>query len=312
MSKYKVSVVMSVYNDSLYLVDAIKSILSQSFCDFEFIIVDDGSTDNSASIICKFNDSRIKLLTQEHNGLSSALNYGILNSTGCLVIRMDADDISLPNRIEKQVKFMEKNPEIALIGGSANLIDNDKKILGKRLVPSDEVVILDILPYSCPMIHPTLCFRRELFDNIGGYREIFTYSQDYDFILRAVDLGYRIANIPSILLKYRTNKKQNPEKVYVHARLVLLAQKLHRQRDSLLGEDKNLLQTFSNTTTLGKFKSTLFNIYYKTLLLSSLNAFPKYLWRILNIAICLFNIDLIKVTYNDYMFHAILRKHNKY
>ena len=309
-STVECSIVMSVYNDCTHLEDAINSILNQSFSNFEFIIVDDGSTDPSVSIIRDFNDSRIKLFIQEHKGLPSALNYGILNSTSDLIVRMDADDVSLLDRIEKQVAFMEKNPEIALIGGSATLIDSNSKAIGKRIVPDNEEVILGILPYACPTIHPTLCFMKFLFDRLGGYREIFTYSQDYDLILRIVDSGYRITNIPDILLEYRTNKKHKAEKIYKHTKLVLLAQRLHNQRRKSLCEKKELLQPFDNIISLSWIRRIIFNAYYQTLLLSSLNASPRYLWRMLNIIICLLDIDLFKVMYNDYMFHKVLKKYN--
>lgn len=310
MSKYKVSVVMSVYNDTEYLQSSIQSILSQTFDNFEFIIVDDGSTDDSLQIIDKFNDNRISLLKQNHKGLPSALNYGISKAVGELIVRMDADDIALPDRIGKQVEFMDNNPCVSIVGGSVYLIDSDDKIIGRRIVQNKEEEIISVVSYGCPTIHPTLCFRKTFFESIGGYREVFMYAQDYDLILRAVDLKYRVTNISDILLKYRTGNTHRLEKVYKHTKLVLLAQQLHSQRDKLLDEDKKMIDLFESKMSFSLVERVIYWAYYKTLLFKLSNSFPSHLWKILNTIVCLFNKDLLTVLYNDYKYHYIMRQNN--
>ena len=124
-----ISVVMSVYNSEKYIIEAIESVLSQTFNDFEFIIVNDGSTDNSLSLIKSINDPRIKIIDQENKGLSKALNIGINIAKGKYIARLDADDIALPTRFEKQYKFLENNPECVALGTEAIYTTEDGKEL---------------------------------------------------------------------------------------------------------------------------------------------------------------------------------------
>jgi hypothetical protein len=136
------------------------------------------------------------------------------------------------------------------------------------------------------------------------------YAQDYDLILRAVDLKYRVTNISDILLKYRTNKTHRLEKVYKHTKLVLLAQQLHSQRDKLLDEDKKMIDLFESKMSFSLVERVIYWAYYKTLLLKLSNSFPSHLWKILNTIVCLFNKDLLTVLYNDYKYHYIMRQNN--
>ncbi len=130
----KVSVIMSVYNGDKYLREAIESILNQTFTDFEFIIVNDGSTDNSLEIIESYDDERIKTINNKKNiGLTKSLNKALKFAKGKYIARQDADDVSLPNRFEKQVEYLDSHPEVALVGTSVYLIDENGKIIGKRI-----------------------------------------------------------------------------------------------------------------------------------------------------------------------------------
>ena len=122
----KISVLMCVYNDEDWLKNSIDSIVNQTFTDFEFVIVNDGSTDNSLEIINSYSDDRIRIINNEENlGLPKSLNRGLNLCKSELIARMDADDISMNNRLEKQYKYLKKNKEIALIGGQAEYIDSD-------------------------------------------------------------------------------------------------------------------------------------------------------------------------------------------
>ena len=203
-----VSVIMSVYNAEKYLDLAIESILNQSFRDFEFIIIEDCSTDGSLKILEDYAEKapRIKLIKKEKNkgfiGFVENLNIGLKEAKGKYIARMDADDIAFPDRLQKQYDFLGKNPNIFLIGTSAELIDeNGDKI--KNGVFNAETNINTLKNKNLinnNVYHPTIMFRNEqgLF-----YRDKMQGCEDYDFYLRLYSSGKKISNLPDILLKYR-------------------------------------------------------------------------------------------------------------
>lgn len=209
----KISVIMSVFNGEIYLSDAINSILNQTYSNFEFLIVDDGSTDSSREILKKFkkNDPRIRLFLNKKNiGLPAALNLAISKSNGKFIARMDSDDISLPNRFETQIDFLEKNPDIFLIGSSAIIIDEDGKRIGAlRKFNNPKKVQKKLITHN-PLIHPSIMFRTSKL----RYNPKFKYSQDYDFYLRALVSGKKITNLSDLLIKYRIfSKDMNIQKI---------------------------------------------------------------------------------------------------
>ena len=158
-----VSVIMSVFNCEKFLSTAIESMLQQSFSDFEFIIFDDASTDGTREIIESFSadDSRIiAIYNTENQGLTKNLNKGIAMSGAVYIARMDADDIALPNRLEHQIQYLEKNTQIDIIGTSAIDIDEKGNQLQKRQAPESHAAIIKLLPKVNPMIHSTIVFRR--------------------------------------------------------------------------------------------------------------------------------------------------------
>ncbi|SDG63888.1 Glycosyltransferase involved in cell wall bisynthesis [Selenomonas sp. WCT3] len=202
-----ISVVMSVYNGERYLSEAIDSILNQSYDDFEFIIIDDCSTDNSVDIIKSYNDNRIRLVRNEENlRLPASLNKGIKLASGKYIARMDADDISLMDRFSKQVKYLEEHPEVTALGGSFQVIDCGGCNLYKHHALTDEKLERYYLIPS-PLAHPTVMMRREtIIDNNLFYDERYSSAQDYDLWLR-IRKQFKIANLPDVLLKYRIHKK---------------------------------------------------------------------------------------------------------
>lgn len=197
------SVVMPVFNGSVYLVDAISSILEQTYRDFEFVIINDGSTDNSLDIINEFSgkDSRIRVIDQENCGLPSALNRAIKESEGSLIARMDADDVSVPDRFEKQLALMNRN-DFALVGAGICRINQAGSSDGVRLFPTEHSKIATVLPMRNCICHPSVIFRRDLFLEVGGYDVNYRNSQDYDLWLRLIDKG-QFYNMKEPLLKYR-------------------------------------------------------------------------------------------------------------
>ena len=200
----KVSVVMAVYNGEKYLQSAIDSILTQTFYDFEFIIVDDASTDETANIIKGYKDSRVKLITNEVNmRLPRSLNRGLSAASGNYIVRMDADDISLPNRIEKQVLFMDNHPEVAASSVNYIVIDEEGHRLSRGKVHCGKVLNRYALLPS-PLVHPGAIIRRSLLNEEEWYNEKYTSAQDYDLWLR-IHEHHLLDNINEALLLYRVH-----------------------------------------------------------------------------------------------------------
>ncbi len=208
-----VSVIMPVYNAGDYLVEAIDSILKQTYRDFELIIVDDGSRDNSWEIIGNFQKKYPKLIksyrldkTINYAG-NGAVNYGFQYASGEYIVRMDADDISLPRRLEKQVKFMQDNPEIILLGSKAYVIDKNGKITGKKNVPLTHGKIYEGYGVVHPIIHPTVMIRRSLLPDEGRiYEKKYGINSDYYTFFRLLNCG-KFANMDEYLIKYRVHGK---------------------------------------------------------------------------------------------------------
>lgn len=196
------SVIMSVYNAELYLKEAIDSILNQTFSNFEFIIINDGSTDNSLNIINSYNDKRIVVINQPNQGLSTSLNNGIRIGKGEYIVRMDADDVSLSNRFEKQINFLEENKSYVLIGSNANIMDNEGNFLYTSTLPLCSNEIKNKFPES-PFFHSSVIFRKDVWFKAGGYREdIIQYFEDI-ILWNAIAKHGDLANIEEPLINYR-------------------------------------------------------------------------------------------------------------
>ena len=220
----KISVIMSVYNGEKYLREAIESILNQTFTDFEFIIVNDGSTDDTLEIIQSYNDERIKIINNEQNiGLTKSLNKALKQAKGKYIARQDADDVSLPNRFEEQIKYLEEHSEIAVLGTSKYVINKDGKILRKVIALSDPGKILF---NDNAFTHGSVMLKKAVVDKLGYYNELFRYSQDYELWLRIVK-HYKVSNLTQPLYKLRSHEENirvtNVEEAMLYH---LLAQKL--------------------------------------------------------------------------------------
>jgi len=203
----RVSVVMSVYNCANYLVEAIESILAQDYDNFEFIIVDDGSTDGSKNILSNYsNNSRILLKHQENKGLTPSLNLAIAEARGEYIARMDADDVSLPQRLGKEVRFLDLHREISLVSCWAKVINEKGSEIGAHHPATTHEAIKKKSFFSGQLCHPAVVFRKEIFKKLGGYNEKYKYAQDYELWLRFFKHGYKAANIPEYLLMWRDTK----------------------------------------------------------------------------------------------------------
>lgn len=201
----RVSVAMPVYNGEKYLAEAIDSILAQSFTDFEFLIISDGSTDRTVDILEQYaaRDDRIHFLHRENRGIPKTLNELLKLAKGELVARMDADDIAFPERFSKQVRYLDETPDCVVVGSSAIIIDpNGRELQCRNAPPSHEEITEGFLNGICTIFHPAAMFRRAPILELGGYREDTRHAEDLDLFLRLAETK-RLANLPDPLLKYR-------------------------------------------------------------------------------------------------------------
>ena len=208
------SVVMSVFNDMNYVEDAVNSILVQSFSNFEFLIVDDGSTDKTPLILEKFKDPRIILISQSNRGLAASLNRAIEMSCGKYIARMDADDISMPDRFEKQVEFLDKAPDIGLLSCCFYEIDPKSRRIGLCSLPLKDAEIKKGLRVCNQFCHGAAIFRRQCIQSSGKYREFFRFSQDFDLWLR-ISEKHRCANLADPLYNRRVSPESQSSKSVV-------------------------------------------------------------------------------------------------
>lgn len=259
-----VTVLMPVYNAENFLVEAIESILNQTFCDFEFLIINDGSTDSSVEIINSYKDFRIRLVTNQENlGISATLNKGIELASAQLIARMDADDISYPTRLEKQFEFFKANPDFALLSTWAREVDENKNPILIENWKSEYYYYN--LTFECRIYHPTTMYKRSAVIDVGKYSTL--YSEDYDLWWK-LSRKYRIGNLEEVLLDYRATSKSlsrvNRKNEYEEAQ----TQQVFRNIHHFTGQNFELdsteleclrynLQPISNEYNLRKIKKCL-------------------------------------------------------
>lgn len=207
MNKFPmVTVLMPVYNGERFLKEAMDSILKQSYADFEFLIIYNNSTDNTLAILESYVDDRIRIIyNQEPKSLAESLNQGIRLAQGKYIARMDCDDISLSNRLESQVAFMEKYSDCAVLGMWANVIDSHNIFSRSiRNIPTNSVDIKSSLIFKCPFVHPTIMFRQKiLIDNDLFYDVGYRHdAEDYRLWVK-ISKHFKLHNLKKIGLKYR-------------------------------------------------------------------------------------------------------------
>jgi Glycosyl transferase family 2 len=209
MNEPLVSVTMVVCNAEKFLAEAIESILGQTLRDFEFIIVDFGSTDSSKAIVTRYlaKDTRIRFREIQNCALPEARNAACSLARGKFIAVMDADDIAVPERFSLQTQFMETHPDVDYLGGATDWIDNAGRFLCSNNFPAENQAIATELMTRCTFCHPTVLVRRSAFTSVGGYRRPFTFAHDYDLALRIIDT-FRCANLEQVLLKYRIHTDQ--------------------------------------------------------------------------------------------------------
>jgi glycosyltransferase involved in cell wall biosynthesis len=199
-----VTVLMPVRNGERWLEQSLSSVALQTARDFEFLVVDNGSTDRTPEILAQAcaSDKRFVALREPHRGIVPALNTGLAAARAPLIARLDADDMALPNRLERQLDFMARHPEVGLLGSWADVIDTRGKVYGHRRPLTGHDDLVRILKFSNPFIHPAVMFRTGLVRRLGGYRAAFEVSEDYDLWLRMSEVTV-LANLPEPLVFYR-------------------------------------------------------------------------------------------------------------
>ncbi|MDD2662765.1 MAG: glycosyltransferase [Dechloromonas sp.] len=205
----EIDVLITVYNGESFISQTIDSVISQTFSNWRLLIVDDKSTDRTAQIVRDYanQDSRILLIPGPHKGIAAAANVGLREVCAPLVARLDADDIALPERLEIQRAHLQKHPELLAIGTDVQLIDENNKPLRYRRQPAGPAKIRETLRLRNCIIHPSSMLRTEILHQIGGYREKFRNSEDYDLWLRISEIG-GIDNLSQGLTLYRRHGSQ--------------------------------------------------------------------------------------------------------
>ena len=229
----KVSVIMSCYNESANVSDAIRSILDQTFKDFEFIIVDDGSHDDTLQVVRKnaLSDSRVVVIENHENiGLAASLNKAIKKAKGKYIARMDADDVSLPNRLAEQMEYLEKNPSTDVLGSNAFLISDTQEIISDLPLSNQEIYANRYKRTF--LIHPTVMIRQEIFKRHGTYNDDLIWAEDKDLWLRWMGKdnstdGPTFANLAKPLLRYKVKEKINI-RIFYYNHYVLITNMLRR------------------------------------------------------------------------------------
>ena len=198
-----VSVLMTAYNATPYLEPAVLSILNQTLADFEFIIVNDGSTDQTRDYLDSITDPRVRVFHEPNRGTAGGSNFGLKYCSRKYIARMDADDISLPTRLEKQYQFMEANPEVSLVGSQTQVLGEKGLGIEVHLPTQHEQIFKSLMTLNHGIAHGSCFFRNSLLQELGGYWKVHKTFDDWDMFLRMGEVG-QLANLPEILYHYRT------------------------------------------------------------------------------------------------------------
>lgn len=199
------TVLMAVYNDELFIEQALESIDKQLTNDMELLIIDDHSSDSSVEILKALKNKApwLRIVRNNHNqGLGYCLSIGTKMARGKYIIRMDADDVCIKDRFTKQISFLDQNPDIDIVGGAAIEVDEKNQNGLLRQMPTQHVQIAKAI-WACPIIHPTVAFRKEAILQAGNYDSKLRRRQDYDLWFRCLKAGLRFANLTDPLIYYR-------------------------------------------------------------------------------------------------------------
>lgn len=203
MSENLISIIMPVKNEEKYIFDSIQSVLSQTYKNFELIIIDDGSTDKTFEIVKSIKDDRIRLFQKENSGLIDQLNFGLKEAKGEYIARMDADDQISPEKLEEQMQFLINNKNIHLVGTNFYFIDETGEIVMQKKLPEHHKDIEFMMPFIDSVLHSSILTYKKVLIDSGGYNKEYFCAEDDELFLRLLSLGYKMYNIQKPFYKYR-------------------------------------------------------------------------------------------------------------
>lgn len=262
-----ISVVMSAYNIEKYIRAAIESILNQTFEKFEFIIMNNGSTDKTLDIIKSFKkkDSRIKVVNNDTTLIAAlSLNKGISIASSNIIARMDGDDIALPNRLELQYKLINSSPNIAVVGSNIIIMDKDENEMSIRGYPdTDEKLKRCLFKYS-PFAHPVVMFRKNMFEEVGGYDPKYLSTEDLDLWFK-LGSKYKFASIKKPLLKYRISETSSSHSMLKDLEILVFKVRFNAivklgYRPNISDIIYNLMQFITLWFTSDKYRIKMYNL----------------------------------------------------
>lgn len=249
----RITVLLPVYNGDQYIGEAVRSVLSQTFTDFKLLVIDDGSTDRTAEMLADFADPRLRIIRLPKNeGRVTALNIGFLESRSEFIARMDADDVCLPRRFERQVAFLDARPDVAVCGTWIREFGGGRHV---HRLPTQPEQIRARLFFRWAMAHPTLVMRRAFLENHNlRYSGEFPHSEDLELLVRAANLTM-LANIPEVLLRYRVHDRQASclhARDQIEAQAILAVRQLRMLVPNLTAAEEN----FHVRLVLGEFDAS--------------------------------------------------------
>lgn len=203
MSEPLISIIMPVKDAEDYIKESVESILFQTYNNFEFIIIDDGSKDRTAEIVESFKDERIKFFKRENAGLIEQLNFGLQQSKGEFIARMDADDFAHSEKLGIQIDFLTSNKDVHLAGTNFDFIDENGKMIMNKKMPEMHANIEFMMPFIDSVLHSTMLTYKKVLVDSGGYNKEYSGVEDDELFLRLLSKGYKMHNIQKTLYKYR-------------------------------------------------------------------------------------------------------------
>lgn len=267
-----ISVILPVYNAAKYLNEALESLRYQTYPHFEVIAVDDGSTDSSYKILKNYAnlDSRFRVFKNKTNlKIANTLNFGLTKAKGHFIARMDADDISLPNRFQKQIKFLLGHPGVVIVGGQCLTIDKDSRLTGKKLFPTTHIDIHELMYTRNPLQHPTVMINRSLLPKaLVWYSPHLIPAEDLDLYFRLGKFGL-YANLKSAILMYRQHEDsetfKNPKYTFkITQKVRRLAERKYGYRPSLKSRLISLAQSLVMDILPGSLVFPLYTLIRRT------------------------------------------------
>lgn len=266
-SKPLISVVMPAYNAQKYLSGAIESILNQTFKKFELIIVNDASTDRTLSIIKSYSgkDPRILIINNAKQlDIAGSLNKGISKASSNIIARMDADDISFPNRLELQYKLINRSKKIAAVGANIVVMDPEEKDIATRTYPETSKELKACLFKYSPFAHPVVMFRKKIFEEVGKYNPKYSPTEDLDLWFR-IGRKHEFRSVPQLLLRYRLSEKSSSHSIIRDLEILVFKIRLdavtkYGYRPSAFDIFYNLLQFATLWITPAKYRIKIYNL----------------------------------------------------